>query len=108
MAGSNSYPAAGTNTAGQTISTDRFMVDNVDEELANIITMLEEIVSELYSDMDSIDSMQSKYLDVVSDEVTIIKNELEDLISAVVLAATNNSDIYEAFKDADFDTVKGL
>lgn len=51
--------------------------------------------------MKTIDEMDSKYLDVVSEECTIIRKELDEILEGIQQAAQNNQKIAASFKDTD-------
>lgn len=88
--------------AGATkIQVDEYVVEDIDTELGVLGENITELISILYNDMKTIDDMDSKYLDVVSDECTIIKNELDDMLDGIEKAAANNQNIADSFINTD-------
>lgn len=98
----------GYGTGTTEIVIDEYIVDNIDADINTLAEKIDYIISYMHEDMQTIDDMQSKYLDVVSDEIGIIKGELEDLLEATYMAAANNTEIYEVFLEGDRKQKEGI
>lgn len=96
MAGSSSYPANDYN-----INTDIYMVDDIDDLLLDVMNLIEEINDEVYEDMQTIDDMQSKFLDVKCDEISEVRSALDSISDMVKLNKENNTKIYQELSSLD-------
>lgn len=98
----------GYGTGATEITIDKYVVDDIDADINALAERIGYIIGYMGDDMQVIDEMQSKYLDVVSDEIGIIKKELEDLLEATMKVAVNNEAIYNAFLEGDRKQKEGL
>lgn len=98
----------GYGTGATEITIDKYVVDDIDTDINALAERIGYIIGYMGDDMQVIDEMQSKYLDVVSDEMGIIKKELEDLLEATMKVAVNNEAIYNAFLEGDRKQKEGL
>lgn len=88
--------------AGSTVITvEKYVVDDIDAELRHIIRLILEIYEEIYEDVKVIDDMQSKFLDVICDEVTKVRDALDDLTEMVESLKISNIDIYNQIMALD-------
>lgn len=91
----------GYGTGSTVISVEEYVVDDIDSELKQIITLILEIYEEIYEDVKVIDDMQSKFLDVICDEVTKVRDALDDLVEMVESLKISNIDIYNQIMALD-------
>lgn len=98
----SSYPASDYN-----INTNIYMVDDIDGLLAEVINLINEIYDEVYEDMKTIDDMQSKFLDVKCDEITEVRDALDDIVEMVEINKQNNTKIYQELSSLDLKS-KGM
>lgn len=83
------------------IEVEEYVVDDIDVELKEIETIIIEVYEEIYEDVEKIDNMQSKFLDVACDEVTKVREALDELSEMVGTLKANNSVVYNQIMELD-------
>lgn len=88
-------------TDSGTISFDAEYGEEIDRLFQGLLDNLEEIDNALYSNLESIEDMQSKYIESKFDDLTKIKENLDDIRNAVDDYKMANLDICGNMSDAD-------
>ncbi len=83
------------------IDVDELFTEDISEYYARVIKLMTEVHEEIYEDMKVIDDMQSKYLDVVCDEITYVRDALEELSDLAQKHKNNAEQIYQRFAELD-------
>lgn len=96
-----SYPPAGTNTAGLTISTDVYKVEDIETLLLEVHDELENIYDTLHTRVEELEQMQSKHLDTFCEEIGVILKQTEEIQEAVNSTIINNTTINDKFTEHD-------
>lgn len=97
----SSQRTVGYGAGATVIEVEKYIVDDIDSELKEIVEIILEVYEEVYEDIKKIDDMQSKYLDVVCEEVTNVREALDELSEMVETLKENNFVLYNQVMELD-------